>query len=64
LYTSSGLENLYKGLLDFGNEFATTLENISSKHGLVGAINNVGASFVNMATFATTGFNLIKSRFL
>ena len=64
LYTSSGLEKLYKGLLDFGNDFANTLENISGKNGLVGAISNVGASFLNMATFATTGFSVIKSKFL
>ena len=64
LYTSSGLEKLYKGLLDFGNQFANTLENISSKTGLVGAVSNVGASFLNMATFATTGFSLVKSKLL
>ena len=64
LYTSSGLEKLYKGLLDFGNEFANTLENISGKSGLVGAVSNVGASFLNMATFATTGFSLVKSKLL
>ena len=64
LYTSSGLENLYKGLLDFGNEFANTLESIGGKQGLVGVISNIGASFVNMATFATTGFSAIKTGFM
>ena len=63
LYTNSGLEQVYAGLLNFANSVITTLDNISNHTGLVGVVAKIGSTFTALATLVTTLFTTIKLKF-
>ena len=63
LYVNSGLENLYKGILDIGNSIATTLDSVSSNIGLVATISKISGTFVTLATLVTNIFRVLKTHF-
>ena len=62
IYTSSGVQDLYKGLLDFSNQVLISFDQLSSKSGLGAAVAKIGAVFTTLATLVTTVFKTIKSQ--
>lgn len=62
IYTNSGIENLYKGLLDFSNNILITFDNLSGESGLGAAVAKIGATFMTLATLVTHAFTLVKQR--
>lgn len=63
LYVDSGLENVYKGLLDWINQIATSLDQLSTKGGLATAVGKIGATFTTLALLVKNVFNSIKTHF-
>ena len=63
LYTNSGLEGLYKGLLDRLNDILTTFDNVAEKMGTVGVIAKIGSIFTTLATLITNVFTTVKLKF-
>lgn len=63
LYVNSGLEDLYKGVLDIGNAIATTLDNVASNVGLTAAIGKISGTFISLATLVTNIFKVLKTHF-
>ena len=61
IYTSSGVENVYKGLLDFANNVLVTFDNLSSESGLGTAVAKIGATFTTLATLVVNVFKMIKA---
>ena len=63
LYVDSGIENLYKGILDFGNNIINTFTQMPTLFNLpVIAISRFAANFISLANVVTTTFGLIKAR--
>ena len=63
LYVDSGVEKLYKGILDIANNIVQTFTNMPTALGLpLPAIVKLGLSFTNLATIVTTAFGLLKSK--
>ena len=62
IYTNSGIENVYKGILDFTNNILVSFDNLSSSQGLGMAIAKIGATFMTLATLVTNAFSMIKAR--
>ena len=63
LYTDSGIETGYKGILTWLNNIATTLNNMSTIAGLpIPAIIKIGTTFASLANVVTTIFGLIKTK--
>ena len=63
LYTNSGLEQTYKGILDFANRVVTSLDNISDSQGLAGVGAKIASVFTTLATLVTNLFTTIKLKF-
>ena len=63
LYVNSGLEGLYKSLLDIGNSIMTTLDGISNNFGLGATITKVAGTFISLATLVTNAFRSVKLYF-
>ena len=64
LYTSSGLEGLYKNILDIGNNIVKTFTMMPTFMGLpVAAIANFGLAFTSLANVVTNVFTLLKAKF-
>ena len=63
LYTNSGLEQTYKGILDFANRVVTSLDNISNSQGLAGVGAKIASVFTTLATLVTNLFTTIKLKF-
>lgn len=62
LYVEGGFEELYKGVLDFGNGIATALNNLDKIGGKpLAAVTAIGAAFYNLANIVSTAFNLIRA---
>ena len=63
LYTDAGIENLYKGILDYGTKIIDTWTDMPRVFNLpIPAIINMGTTFANLATIVTTVFGIIKAR--
>jgi len=61
LYTESGVQNLYKGFLDFENSIVKSLSSMTTVFGLpVSAIAAMGKAFYNVANIVNLVFNGIK----
>ena len=64
LYTSSGLEGLYKRILDTGNNIVKTFTMMPTFMGLpIAAIANFGLAFTSLANVVTNVFALLKAKF-
>lgn len=65
LYTSSGLEEVYKTILDMGNSIIQDLSRISQAFGSpIAAVATLATQFTNAAVLVTNIFSVIKNRFL
>ena len=63
LYVDSGIENMYKGILDFGNSILNTFAQMTRIAGLpIPAIIHLGTTFASLANVVTTTFGLIKAK--
>ena len=62
IYTNSGIEQVYKDILDFTNNVLISFDNLSSEAGLGAAIGKMGATFMTLATLVTNAFALVKAR--
>ena len=60
LYVNSGIEDLYKGILDWANQVITSLDQLSDKFGTLAVVGKIGGTFVTLATLVTNIFNTIK----
>ena len=65
LYTESGLEEFYKGILDYGNNIVTTLTKMPKIFKLpIPAIAAIGKAFYNLANVVTNIIVLIKNKYI
>ena len=65
LYTSTGVENLYKGILDGANAIVTTFTNMPTIFSApIPAIISLGTTFLSVANIVMTGLSALKQRFL
>lgn len=63
LYVDTGLEKAYKGILDWLNNIAITLNNLPDLFGLpIPAIIKLGTTFASVANIVVTTFALLKAR--
>ena len=63
LYTNSGIEDFYKGTLDWANQLATSLDLLGENSGLLAVVGKLGGGFVSLATLVTTAFTSMKNHF-
>ena len=63
LYVNSGIEDLYKGILDWANKVIISLDQLSDKFGLLASVGKVSATFTSLATLVTNLFTVIKMSF-
>ena len=68
LYTTTGIENLYKGLLDVGSNILNYYNNIadtfgSGIQGALAAVASFGTLFYNLAKIVTTIFTQIRAKY-
>ena len=64
LYTESGLEEYYKGILDYSNQLIVTLSKMPTVFRLpIPAIAAVAKTFVNLANVVMTSLRAIKQRY-
>lgn len=63
LYTNSGIEDFYKGTLDWANQLATSLDLLGENNGLLAVIGKLGGGFISLATLVTTAFTSMKNHF-
>ena len=63
LYVDTGLEDAYKGILDWLNNIAITLNNLPDLFGLpIPAIIKLGTTFASVANIVVTTFALLKAQ--
>ena len=63
LYTSTGVQNLFKGFLDIGNQIVKTFTQMPTIFGApIPAILKIGTTFASLANVVTTVFGLIKAK--
>ena len=63
LYTSTGIQNLFKGFLDIGNQIVKTFTQMPTVFGApIPAILKIGTTFASLANVVTTVFGLIKAK--
>lgn len=63
LYTSTGVQNFFKGILDVGNEVVRTFTRMPTILNLpIPAIAKIGTTFTSLATIVTNVFAIIKAR--
>lgn len=63
LYTSSGVQNLFKGILDLGNNIIQTFTKMPTTFNLpILAIVRFGTQFYALANIVTTVFTLIRNK--
>ena len=63
LYTSTGIQNLFKGFLDIGNQIVKTFTQMPTILGApIPAILKIGTTFASLANVVTTVFGLIKAK--
>lgn len=64
LYTSSGLENFYKGILDISNAIIKTFSDMPTIFNLpIPAIINFGTTFYSLANVVTSVFSIIINKY-
>ena len=63
LYTNSGIEDFYKGTLDWANQLATSLDLLGENSGLLAVVGKLGGGFISLATLVTTAFTSMKNHF-
>ena len=63
LYTSTGVQNFFKGILDVGNGIINTFTRMPTIFNLpILAVTKFGTQFFSLANIVTTVFSIIKSR--
>jgi len=63
LYTDTGVQNLFKGFLDIGNQIVKTFTQMPTIFNLpIPAILKIGTTFASLANVVTTVFGLIKAK--
>ena len=63
LYTDTGIENLYKGFLDIGNNIVKTFSDMSTLGKIpIMAITNIGLSFSSLANVVTSLFTIMRAK--
>lgn len=63
LYTSTGVQNFFKGILDVGNNVINTFTKMPTTFNLpILAVTKFGTQFLSLANIVTTVFSIIKSR--
>ena len=63
LYTSTGIQNLFKGFLDIGNQIVKTFTQMPTVFGApIPAILKIGTTFASLANVVTTVFGMIKAK--
>lgn len=63
LYTDSGIEQTYKGWLDFANSYVKMLNSMGTgTSGLLKAISQIGITFYNAANVVTTAFRMARTK--
>ena len=63
LYTSSGVQNVFKGFLDTGNQIIKTFTQMPTILGApIPAILKIGTTFASLASVVTTVFGIIKTK--